>query len=81
MKVLDHLNYVSPNPCAHITVAVCFFSAGTTRGAAVAMLLLLLLFYLKVLYEKEQLPLIRSKDWCGHWWEDLVVWTLEYEYE
>ena len=29
--------YLSPNPCAHITVAVCFFRAGTTRGAAVAM--------------------------------------------
>ena len=29
--------YLSPNPCAQITVAVCFLRAGTTRGAAVAM--------------------------------------------
>lgn len=38
VKVYKLLHYLSPNPCAHITVAVCLVSAGTIRGAAVAII-------------------------------------------
>ena len=34
MPMVEDLNiYLSPRPWAHITVAVCFFKAGTTRAA------------------------------------------------
>ena len=34
MAIVEELNiYLSPRPWAHITVAVCFFKAGTTRAA------------------------------------------------
>lgn len=35
---LDGSTYLSPSPCAMMTVAVCFFSAGTTSAAGPAIL-------------------------------------------
>lgn len=34
--------YLSPRPCAHITVAVCFLKAGTTNGAGPAIVTFIL---------------------------------------
>ena len=61
VKVYKLLVYLSPNPCAQITVAVCFFSAGTTRGAAVA-----IVYY--VLSDEDQYPcgLRVSYFWGGY---------------